>query len=137
VADADQKVLDRVGKLLRLAAPNSGGTDAERESAMMEAAKLIAENNLVVAPAPPKQRRPRPGPPPPPPPPYAPPSYAPPYYPPPPRYGYYPGSSSNWTEATAPTTGWCCACHRTIYRGETTWYDSAHGHRHYDITCTE
>lgn len=134
MADADQKVLDRVGKLLRLAAPNSGGTDAERESAMMEAAKLIAENDLVVAPAPPKPRRQRP--------PAPPPStaYAP-YYPPPPppspRWGYYPGSSSNWTEATAPTTGSCCACHRTIYRGETTWYDSAHGHRHYDITCTE
>ncbi len=45
---ADPKIVARVQKLLRLAAPTSGATLGERESAAVEAAKLIAEHGVVV-----------------------------------------------------------------------------------------
>lgn len=44
----DVKILSRVEKLLKLAAPTSGTTEAERTSAALEAAKMIAAHNLVV-----------------------------------------------------------------------------------------
>jgi hypothetical protein len=45
---ADDKIVDRVKKLLRLAAPDSGATLGERESAAVEAAKLIAVHGVVI-----------------------------------------------------------------------------------------
>jgi hypothetical protein len=45
---ANDPKVDRVIKLLRLAAPSSGATAPERESAALEAAKVFAENNLIV-----------------------------------------------------------------------------------------
>lgn len=65
---AESKVVQRVEKLLRLARPDAGSSEHERASAALEAAKLIAENNLVVRekeaaparPAAPKRRPSRP-----------------------------------------------------------------------------
>ena len=45
----DPKVLERIGKLLRLAAPSSGTTEAERASAALEAARLIEEFDVDVS----------------------------------------------------------------------------------------
>lgn len=45
---AEQKTIERVEKLLRLAAPSSGTSEAERSSAALEAARLFSENNLSV-----------------------------------------------------------------------------------------
>jgi hypothetical protein len=42
------KVIERAEKLLRLASPTSGSTEHERAAAALEAAKLIAEHDLVV-----------------------------------------------------------------------------------------
>lgn len=55
---ADAKTLARIQKLLKLAAPGSNAPLPERESAAIEAAKLIAENDLVVR----EQERERPAP---------------------------------------------------------------------------
>lgn len=41
-------VIERVEKLLRLASPKSGTTQAERESAALEVVRLIEENDLIV-----------------------------------------------------------------------------------------
>lgn len=49
VVGDDDKIVDRVEKLLRLAAPESNTTEGERESAALEAARLIAEHGLVVS----------------------------------------------------------------------------------------
>lgn len=46
---SDEKAAALVAKLLKLAAPDSGASEAERASAALEACKLIAENNLSVA----------------------------------------------------------------------------------------
>lgn len=59
---ADAKTIRRVENLLRLAKPSGGSSEHERASAALEAAKLIAEFDLVVrnreeAPAPPKRPR--------------------------------------------------------------------------------
>ena len=43
------RAVERVEKLLRLASPSSGTTDAERTLAALEAAKLFAEHDLVVS----------------------------------------------------------------------------------------
>jgi hypothetical protein len=43
---ADDKILERVAKLLRLAAPSSGTTDAERASAALEVAKLVEDHSI-------------------------------------------------------------------------------------------
>jgi hypothetical protein len=43
---ADEKTLERIAKLLRLAAPSSGTTDAERESAALEVARLFEEHDI-------------------------------------------------------------------------------------------
>lgn len=52
------KVISTVEKLLRLAAPSSGAPEPERESAALEAARLISEHELeVVEPEPEKKRR--------------------------------------------------------------------------------
>lgn len=45
---ADDKTLARIKKLLALAAPDSGTTQSERESAAVEAAKLIAQHGVSV-----------------------------------------------------------------------------------------
>lgn len=45
---ADPKILTRIGNLLRLAAPSSGTTDAERASAAIEAARLIEEHDIRI-----------------------------------------------------------------------------------------
>ena len=54
--------IERVLKLLRLAAPTSGTTDHERTSAALEAAKLIMEYDLTVVerPLPAPKERPQP-----------------------------------------------------------------------------
>ncbi len=57
---ADPKVLDRIEKLLRLAAPTSGTTEAERSSAALELVRLMSEHNVSVRgeeAAPPPRRR--------------------------------------------------------------------------------
>lgn len=46
---ADAKIIERIGKLLRLAAPSSGSTEAERSSAALEAARLIDEHGVAIA----------------------------------------------------------------------------------------
>lgn len=43
---ADQKTLQRLSKLLRLAGPSSGTSEAERASAALEAARLIEEHDI-------------------------------------------------------------------------------------------
>lgn len=48
MAVVDDKILARVERLLRLAAPSSNTTLQEREVAAVEAAKLIEEHDLVV-----------------------------------------------------------------------------------------
>lgn len=45
---ADQKALDRIGKLLRLAAPSGGSTEHERASAALEAVRIIDELGVKV-----------------------------------------------------------------------------------------
>jgi hypothetical protein len=49
VPASDDKIVDRVEKLLRLAAPDSNTTESERASAALEAARLVAEHGLVVS----------------------------------------------------------------------------------------
>jgi hypothetical protein len=44
----DDKTLSRISKLLKLAAPSSNTTVAERESAALEAARLIAEFDVSI-----------------------------------------------------------------------------------------
>ena len=44
----DPKIIERIGKLLRLAAPSSGTTVSERSSAALEAAKLIDEHGVAI-----------------------------------------------------------------------------------------
>lgn len=46
---SDPKVLERIAKLLRLAAPVSGTSEAERASAALEAARLIHEHGVAIA----------------------------------------------------------------------------------------
>jgi hypothetical protein len=62
---AEPKTLQRIEKLLRLAAPGSGTSEAERTSAALEAARLFASTDAMVVdkpPPPPRQPRPRPRP---------------------------------------------------------------------------
>jgi hypothetical protein len=44
----DDRVIARVDKLLRLAAPDSNTSEHERASAALEACRIISENNLSV-----------------------------------------------------------------------------------------
>lgn len=44
----DLKVIERIGKLLRLAAPSSGTSEHERANAALEAAKLIDEHSIAM-----------------------------------------------------------------------------------------
>jgi hypothetical protein len=46
----DDRAVDRVEKLLRLAAPSSGSTEHERASAALEAARLIEDYDLELRP---------------------------------------------------------------------------------------
>lgn len=46
VADDKQKILDRIDKLLSLADPERGGTEAEREAAEKQAQKLIFKHRI-------------------------------------------------------------------------------------------
>lgn len=53
----DPKIVARIEKLLRLAAPTSGTTEPERQSAALEAAKLFAQHDLCVKPREPVKKR--------------------------------------------------------------------------------
>lgn len=53
---ADKRILERVNKLLRLAGPSSGTTEAERVSAALAAADLVEKHNLTVIEAEPVSR---------------------------------------------------------------------------------
>lgn len=57
MADLDEKIRDRIEKLLHLAAPSSGTTDAERASAAIEAARLIQEHAVTFRTEQPKPER--------------------------------------------------------------------------------
>lgn len=46
MAEADEKILDKVAKLLRLAAPGSNAPESERASAALEAARLIEKHDI-------------------------------------------------------------------------------------------
>ncbi len=119
---ADQKTLDRVAKLLRLADPKSGAPEPERASAALECAKIIAEHGLsvVVPPTPPKRRRaPAPTP-------------APIYHAP-----RYPRSNSNWTEASPLWAVSCIMCGRLIQPEESAFVDIMQGWRCYQIDCDD
>jgi hypothetical protein len=123
------KALDRVRKLLRTAAPNSGASDNERSTAAMQAVELMSTHNLTVEPEPPPpERRRRP-------PPQQAPTYSPPTYAPP--RGYYHGSNANWTEVTMQTSSTCGACGCHLFEHHLAFYDSQLGYRCHDITCTE
>jgi len=135
--DARARAVERVQKLLRLAAPGNGTTEAERTSAALEVAKIIAEHGLAVAVPEPvvKKRRspPRPQP--------ASPSYSPssssqtrsrnPHE----YHRWQPPSGSDWTEADVPARCNCVVCGRLLIAGEVGWFAPDHGYRHYDITC--
>jgi hypothetical protein len=47
-----EKAIERVQKLLKLAAPNSGATEEEARSAAVQAVRLVAEHGLSVGDAP-------------------------------------------------------------------------------------
>ena len=107
------KTIGRVEKLLRLAAPNSGATDAERVSAALEAAKVFSENGLTVArkeaPAPKMRVR-------------QPPSYtAPQSYPP--QYTAPRRPHTDWTRSVAARNTFCADvnCCGPISRGDPVW----------------
>lgn len=130
------RAAERVEKLLRLASPSSGTTDAERTSAALEAAKLFAEHRLVVStaavkeassfkartrkrevakprsrPAPPRPRSQQP-------------SEGPEWIDP------------NWHEVAIDAAYEICAvCDEHIYRGEDALFSFAFGYRH--IVCPE
>lgn len=53
------RVIERVNKLVRLAAPDSGATEAERVSAALEVTKLLHVHSLVLS-APVARKEPRP-----------------------------------------------------------------------------
>ena len=132
MSDPREKAIALAQKLLATAAPSSGASENERAIAMQQAVKLIAENNLVLAPPKPKVRRQRPAPPPPPVVRTAPFTW-PVYAPPPPRY-YYPGS--DWTEVEVSSDCVCGACGTNIYRGWPAWFNPASGrYRCHDIAC--
>jgi hypothetical protein len=127
----DPKIIERVGKLLRLAAPSAGGTVAEQVNAMTEAAKLIDEHGLVVAQAPPKERkRKRPS------------QAATSNTPVDPNIWirhvrWVPPTTQDWTASVAHATHECCACHQPLVVGEAIWVSTYYGYRHYNITCTD
>lgn len=139
----DEKVLKRVEKLLRLASPSSGTTEAERFSAFQEASRLFVENDLVVrerepAPsrrqrAPERPRQPEP-------------QYSPFYsaYSPPPQYHQYQGPTypptSQWEQTVATEDAICAdpTCGRLIQQGTTVYARVKHGdieYLHRDGPC--
>lgn len=131
---ASPKIVERVNKLLRLAAPSGGSTEGERTSAALEAAKLISEHGLTVAeppPPPPKNQRP-----------------------PQPRRARpksrpvdRPGKRSETWAPVAQDDDWfpvdvasavaCVACGVPIWPGEEAFFSSRFGYRHHDISCSE
>lgn len=126
------RAIERAQKLLRLASPSSGATEAERTSAALEAAKIFAENALEVQEAEekPKRRRPRP------PPTTTPSPYSPqPYHPPPTVRYYSPYSAHDWREVLMTHACKCGACHQVIQKGDYAYYAEAQGYRCLDITC--
>jgi len=126
--DEAARAIERAQKLLRLAAPDSGTTDAERSNAALLAAKLIAEHKLVVAAAPepifkkrrsPKQPQAR-----------ATTTWA--------RWSAPAVPSVDWTEVRVPQRCDCAVCGNTLWAGEAAWFDPSQGcFRHYDITCDQ
>lgn len=120
-------VKKRVADLLRVAAPDSGASQNEREQAALEVAKLVAKHNLVVGEAPP------------PPPKHKPiswPSYEelfrryPPAPPPPPRY-----APQDWRNHFTESPCACVVCGRTIPANTECWRNEIHGVRCHSITC--
>ncbi len=164
IDQSKKAAVDRAMKLLRIAAPNSGATEPERVSAAVEAAKVIAESDLVVAPREITEK---------------------------PRRksdaeshepwmhkaraasaasaaawadwaeaaraagmsdeGFYASTKkskrkkspldgfggSNWTEIPMRTFALCMNCGQPIFEGEQAWFDASQGFRHYDITCDQ
>lgn len=101
----DAKILERVEKLLRLAAPASHSTEHERTSAALEAARLFSEHNLIVQ----EKKKPRPR--------------------KPPRSSYYsppstpPMSYPSWERTRSPLETHCAdpECQGDIALGEKVW----------------
>ncbi len=129
---------ERIAKLLRLASPKSGSTEAERTSAALEAAKLFGEFELQIIPVPPKRpkrfRTEQPAPyRPPAPPPTAYSTFAVPWRPPsPPSYG----GGRDWTAAVVDGDAICVACGTPLHDGEEAWFSGSYNrYRCYDITC--
>ncbi len=121
-ADPRARAVALANKLLALAAPTSGTTQAEQDSAAQKALKVILDNGLVTAiPEAPTRRKRKPA---------SRTQTAQPVYSPP---VYYPGS--NWTEVYVATPCLCVVCSTTIFAGDYAWFDSSQGYRHYDITC--
>jgi hypothetical protein len=135
---------ERIAKLLRLASPKSGSTEAERASAALEAAKLFGEFELQIVPVPPKRSKRFPT------------DQPPPQQPPPsrqpasrpatsaldffginlrdnrPRY-----SPTDWTAAVVDGDTVCVVCGSRIDEGEEAWFSGAYNrYRCYDITCS-
>lgn len=146
-----QAAIDRANKLLRLAGPKSGTTESERISAALEAARVIEENNLIVAEKIEQKKSPRPHPAKTSPRPDA--DWVKRAEPPGARRsgesdGFFtrtrarqsrPGSPpgfSDWNEMFASAPCVCGACGRLIDPGERVWHSSI-GVRHYDITCDQ
>lgn len=143
-----QAAIDRANKLLRLAAPSANNSESERTSAALEAAKVIAENNLIVSEKIEQKRIPRP---------QRPASvdwiareaqraaqqaaeqdgfFA--------RTSRRKNSNSeherwnqNWNELVITQSSPCVVCKRLIHAGERAWFDSALGWRHYEIDCDQ
>jgi len=126
-SDARARAVERVQKLLRLAAPGNGTTEAERTNAALEVAKIIAEHGLSVAVPPPvvKKRR-------------KPPSAQQQHWPPPRVWVQpYRPSGSDWVEVEVYTRCTCVVCGSLLGVGESAWFAPDHGYRHYDITCDQ
>jgi hypothetical protein len=119
------KAIVLAGKLARVAAPNSGATEAERTNAALELAKIIAEHGLAIMQAPVVEKRRRRS------------RAEPQYRPPPPPAWSYPVSHANWTEALLETVSRCVICRRTLFPQDRVWYEPSHGYRCFDIECIQ
>jgi hypothetical protein len=129
-AEDHARAIERAQKLLRLAAPGNGTTEAERTNAALKAAEIIAEHNLVVAIPPPRVKRRRP--------PTAQPTQQRASSPSVNEWRQWaPSSTSDWTEVDIPAHCNCVVCGGLLCVGEVGWFAPNHGYRHYDITCEE
>jgi len=131
VDDERKRAIERVNKLLRLAAPSSGTTEAERTNAALQAAKIFSENNLTaIYEEPKRKRRPQP---------HASREYHPrSVYRNPVTYApkVYAQHGANWTAVELDVDCPCVVCGNTLYAGEAAFYSQNHGYRCFDITCS-